>query len=326
MCIIDIISFWDVMAVNQDALSELLSLAAQEKCQQDTILYLAQHLGRFVEPGERVLICFTVHEKGNLSWLMEQAVLRCGGRPVIWGEDHRWKSLLRLAFTSRASTIIGTPLLILGLGKLKNANNTPLFIQNVVVAGYPCDQWMIDGINNSFDCHSWSCFGLGISGVVAGFSCDNGRYIHLREDAYTLQILDEDGQPAVPGQVGTWVLSPREHPEIRYCPQEYAKIEPDSCPCGDPAPRIRTIHYARVEDPELADLGKYLFSWTSVLDLSLNRGPYGLELELVIFPGEKLPKLPTCARQVVRPWRPDRDEPFLFLPWRKKEENFADSH
>lgn len=314
------------MTVDQDAYREILALAAREPCQQDTITYLAQHLGRFVKPGERVLICFSEYEKGNLSWLMEQAALRCGARPVLWGEDCRWKTLLRLAFTSRASTIIGTPLLILGLGKLKNANNVPLFIQNVVVAGYPCEQWMVDGINKSFDCRTWSCFSLGLSGVVAGFSCDNGRFIHLREDAYTLRILDEAGEPVPAGQVGAWTLSPMDHPEVRYHSQEYAKLEPDPCPCGNSAPRIRTIHYARVEDPELAELGQYLFSWNSVLDLTLCRGPYGLELELVIFPGEKLPKLPTCARQVVRPWRPERDEPFLAQPWRKNPGDFADSH
>ena len=52
--------------------------------------------------------------------LMEQAVLRCDAIPVVWGADHRWKSLMRLAFSSRASMIVSTPLIVLGLAKLQN--------------------------------------------------------------------------------------------------------------------------------------------------------------------------------------------------------------
>lgn len=310
------------MALNQDMYRELVNLAEQEQMQADTIAYLAEHLGRFVEPGERVLICFPTHEKGNLSWLMEQAVLKCGGRGVVWGEDHRWKTLLRLAFTSRASTIIGTPLLLLGLSKLKRANDTPLNIQHVVTAGYPCERWLLDGINRGYDCVSHSCFSLDLTGVVMGFSCAAGRDILLRQDAYSLTVTDEQGNCLPEGEVGTWRLSPKNHPELTFCSREYARLK-----TGDDGNiRIQPVHYVRAEDPELADLGKYLLSWTSVLDCGLCRGPYGLEVELVIFPGEKLPKLPTCARQVVRPWKPNTDLPFLEQPWRKNEADFAQTH
>lgn len=311
--------------LNQANYEEILALAAQETAQVKTISYLSEHLRRFVEPGERVLICFPTHEKGNLSWLMEQAVLHCGARPVVWGEDHRWKTLLRLAFTSRASTIIGMPLVLLGLSKLKKANATPLFIKNAVVAGYPCAQWLLDGICNGFDCRIWGCFSLDTSGVVLAFSCDQ-RGIHLREDAYTLTVKDEEGNLLPDGEIGEWTLCPKDRPELTYTPQEYAMLESEPCPCGEKCHRLRPIHYTRMEDPELAELGKYLHSWTSVLDCNLRRGPYGLELELVIFPGEKLPKLPTCARQVVRPWQPERDEPFMDMPLRKNNGDFPESH
>lgn len=57
-------------------------------------------------------------------------------------------------------------------------------------------------------------------------------------------------------------------------------------------------------------LERELLRWTSILDCRVEKTAAGLELELVVFPGERLPKLPSCARLVVRNWDPDRDVPF----------------
>lgn len=65
---------------------------------------------------------------------------------------------------------------------------------------------------------------------------------------------------------------------------------------------------------ELEALEQELQRWTSVLDCRLSRGEYGLELEMVVFPGEKLPTLPSAAKQTIRPWDPGRDEPFRRIP------------
>ena len=69
---------------------------------------------------------------------------------------------------------------------------------------------------------------------------------------------------------------------------------------------------------ELSRLGRQMLYWTSVLDCDLRVGDYGLEIELVVFPGEKLPKLPTCAKQSIRPWDPERDTPLVMASvWNK---------
>ena len=40
---------------------------------ETTIAYLAEHLGKFLKKGERVLICFRYREEGSLSWFFESA-------------------------------------------------------------------------------------------------------------------------------------------------------------------------------------------------------------------------------------------------------------
>lgn len=47
----------------------------------------------------------------------------------------------------------------------------------------------------------------------------------------------------------------------------------------------------------------------SVLDFRAVQTEYGLELEVVLFAGKPVPKLPTCAKRTVRTWNPEVDCP-----------------
>jgi hypothetical protein len=76
-------------------------------------------------------------------------------------------------------------------------------------------------------------------------------------------------------------------------------------------------------DMELLRLGASLHTWDSVLDVRLIRGEYGLEMEMVVFPGLELPKFPTCAKMEVRNWDPERDKPFWFEPLWRNNNDFA---
>lgn len=305
---------------------ELLERSTSPEALERSIEYLAEHLGKFLKKRERVLICFLEHEKGNLSWLMEQAVLRCEAVPVIWGEDRRWKTLLRLAFSSRASTIIGPPLVLLGLTKLKKANATPLFVRKVITAGYPCFDWMIEGIKKGFDCEAGGCFGVGTTGIVAGFACGHSWGVHIRESEYGIDIVDEEGNPVPVGELGEIIIYPKEQPQLRYPMGETGRLVKQPCKCGSTSARLMDIAPGKTADSDLVNLGQMLNSWTSILDCRLDRGEYGLEMELVIFPGEKLPKLPTAAKQVLRPWNPEEDEPFWYVPELKNPGIYEENH
>ncbi len=75
------------------------------------------------------------------------------------------------------------------------------------------------------------------------------------------------------------------------------------------------IHICRLPDSEEGDflvqqLDEMLLSWASVLDYRVQRTEAGLRLEIVIFPGHPLPKLPSGADVTVRPWNPGQDAPY----------------
>lgn len=297
------------------AFSKMAALAREPKALEATVSYLAGKLS-FLKPNEKVLILFPGKDPERFGALMRRAVLQRGASPIMWEGDLRWKALLRLAFSSRASTIVGPPLVILGLSKLAKYNGTPLSIRNVVTAGYPCLDWMIDGIIRGLDCRIWGCFEPGGDAVVAGFSCGRSLGVHLRSEEYGAEIVDADGKPLPEGEVGEIILFPQKAPTLRCSVSDHARLETSPCLCGSAAPRLMDIRHGSDTDTEMTSLGQYLHSWSSVLACSVVRGEYGLELEMVIFPGEKLPVLPNCAKQIIRPWDPETDEPFLHVPKR----------
>lgn len=292
------------------AYQRMLSLAGEPDAVEATERYLSEKLKLFLKRQERFLICFPKRGPNDFGVILEKAVRAAGGIPMFWGPDFRWKALLKQAFASKATAIAGPPPVILGLTKLTRAMGTPLYARNVLLSGYPCPDWMTDGIARGLDSRTWFCYGPGTGPVVWGFSCDKTRGIHLRTDLYGVEVLGKSETSLPEGRIGRIVLYPREAPDARLHTREWGKLETAPCTCGSPVPRLLGLTFQENEDRELSMLRDQLLAWTSILDCRLVRGEYGLELELVTFPGEKLPKLPSCAKQIIRSWDPDRDMPF----------------
>lgn len=296
-----------------EILAQMAQLQRKPEQLESSIGYLATSL-HFLKKNETVLICFAKDKTGCLGDLMEEAVRRAGATPVMVGSDWRWKSLLRLAFSTRATTIIAPPLVVLGIAKLAKYKGTPLSIRTVITAAYPCLDWMIDGIMRYLDCKTWGCFDPGSNALIAGFSCGSSRGVHLRDDQYGIEIVDSNGKALPDGEFGDMVLYLLDKPELRYNMREQARVDRTPCTCGCKSLRLMDMQPAYPQNHELDNLRQQLIAWSSILDCRLKKTEFGLEMELVVFPGEKLPKLPSAAKQVLRPWDPEKDEPFYYVP------------
>ena len=296
------------------AFARLTDRARKPEERKATAAYLTENLKRFVKNGEKVLICFPNREPDAISGLLEKAVVDAGAVPLFWGPDFRWKALLRLAFSHRPNVIIGPPLVLLGLTKISRAAGTPLSVRHVVTAGYPCLDWMKDGIIRGLDCTIWGVFGPGTGAIVSGFSCGKSSGVHLRSDLYDAQIMDERGEPAPEGALGDLILWRKDEPQTRFVTQERARLSTDPCPCGCDSPRLWDLQADKGADQSIVELRSTLHQWTSILDCKIQKGESGLELEVITFPGEKLPVFPACAKRIVRPWDPEKDEPFWYAP------------
>lgn len=292
--------------------SRIFDLASTPEALEQTVSYLTDRMSVFLKKGERVLICYD-DEPYSLGHVFAQAVKDCGAIPLTWGSDRRWKTLLRQAFFHKVHTIIAEPLVVLGLTKLARAMATPLYVRNVVTASYPFVDWMIDGIVNGLDCKTWGCFDWHGTCVVAGFSCGCNRGLHLREDYYGVRIVDGEGNDVPEGNVGRVELFDRRDPEIRCPTIVTGRLDRAGCRCGCPSGRLVDINPGPHLDLQLINAAQEIMRWTSVLDCKITRGDAGLEIEILVFPGEQLPQLPSCAKLIVRPWEPDVDEPFHII-------------
>ena len=300
-----------------EELTKLQAITLTEEARQKTVDYLTEQFRRFLRPRDKILICLP-EDVGYHCELVAQAAEQNGAVPVKLGGDYRWKNILKLAFNTRAIAIAAPPLVLLGLTKLARRSHTPLYFRHFLCVGYASQDWMLDGIRSGLDCMGWGCFDPGGGSAIAGFSCGKSLGVHIREDAFRVEVEDDDGNVLPEGSFGNIILIPKEAPDFRYHTMERGRIETAPCPCGDTSHRITNITPGAEVEEDLWALGAEIVSWSSILDCKIERKEYGIELELLVFLGEKLPKLPTCARQVIRKWNPETDIPnWFYLDYRK---------
>ena len=308
-----------------DVYQMILDLETTTDSLEATVSYLADKIKPFLSVLEPVLICFPDEGPASLGGVFKEAVLRCNAKPVIWGPDYCWKELLRTAFDSHANTVVGHPLLILGLMKLARATATPLYIYDVILCGDPFARWMVDDLKAGLDCRVWGCYAVRSGPVVAGFSCEQDAGIHIRQDVFTPELLsDADKQDGE--NRGKLLFVSAKNPELIYDPEHMVLMHEKGCSCGCEEPSVLEANALR-EDKLSSEMmeGKFL-AWSSVLDYRAEKTESGMSLELVVFPGESLPKVPSVAKLMVRPWNPN-DIPFCMQQYSTKiSENFVETH
>ena len=90
------------------------------------------------------------------------------------------------------------------------------------------------------------------------------------------------------------------------------------CCCGCDEPRVAEVKSVNKDKLLREQLEGGLLTWSSVLDYRVDYTEFGAALELVVFPGEQIPDLPSFAKLNVRPWNPETDIPFCMRPFAEK--------
>lgn len=295
--------------MEQSVYARILALAKEESALVRSMEYVRDKMLQFLKKNERVLICFPKKENACCR-ILEEAVLACECIPIWLGEDRRWITLLKTAFTTKCNCIIGPPLMMLGLSKVAKQRGTPLFARNVLLSGYPSPQWLLEAVERGLDCRAWGCYDPAVGALISGFSCEKRRGVHIREEEYGVEIVDDAGDVLPDGENGRIVLYPRSAPELRLVTGDTGRMERTPCTCGCDSPSLMDMDSFKADHAALSQVGESMHFWSSILDCRLEKTECGLELEVVVFQGEKLPKFPSCAKMVIRPWNPEIDEPF----------------
>ena len=302
----------------QNSYEHILELETTPEALEATVKYLSERLKPFLQTLEPVLICYPDEGPKSLGGVFKEAVLRCNANPVFWGPDYRWKELLRTAFHSHANTVVGHPLVVLGLMKLARATSTPLYFFDVIVCGDPFSHWMVDDLKLGLDCKIWGCYAVRSGPVVAGFSCPQEAGIHIREDVFAPHFPDQPGSDTYASMRGRLYFQSVKDPSVVYDPMVQALVHYQSCSCGCDEPRVVETGSVRDDIRAREVLEDKFLAWSSVLDYYSENTESGMALELVVFPGESLPKVPSAAKLKIRPWNPDVDIPFCMRSYASK--------
>lgn len=80
------------------------------------------------------------------------------------------------------------------------------------------------------------------AGYIA-LQCPEHQHYHIQAEGILVEVLDDDGKPCAPGQIGRVVVTPLHNfamPLIRYDIGDYAELG-EPCPCGRGLPVLRRI-------------------------------------------------------------------------------------
>lgn len=292
----------------QDVYQRILEQETTPEALEATVSYLSKKIKPFLSILEPVLICFPDEGPASLGGVFREAVIRCEAKPVFWGPDYSWKELLRIAFDTHANTVVGHPMVVLGLMKLARATATPLYIYDLIVCSDPFSRWIVEDLKSGFDCRVWGCYAVHTGPVVAGFSCIQEAGVHIRNDIF-IPYLNRN--PACTENInrGKLCFTYAKNPELIYDPDQTVLLHSHACSCGSDEPRVVEANSISEEDITRELLENKLLTWSSVLDFCTEKTESGLSLEMVVFPGESLPKVPSVAKLSVRYWNQE-DVPF----------------
>lgn len=165
------------------------------------------------------------------------------GATVIRGGSGSVVFLVELIKNCRPSAIVGVPSLLLAVGEKLRADGLDpanLGVTRLVCIGEPIRRpdFTLSPLGEGLE-QTWRCqlFGTYASTEMAtSFTdCSAGRGGHLLPELIVVEIVDEQGEPLPPGQVGEVVATPlgvSGMPLLRFRTGDIAALDDTPCPCG----------------------------------------------------------------------------------------------
>jgi phenylacetate-CoA ligase len=114
----------------------------------------------------------------------------------------------------------------------------------VFTFGEVMDHTVRDGIHRSFATEPIDIYGASEIGLIS-FQCPAREGFHINADAAVVEVVDDDGDPVPPGELGHLVITALRRtttPAIRYRVGDLGSLLPGPCPCGLPLSRMGPVH------------------------------------------------------------------------------------
>jgi phenylacetate-CoA ligase len=244
-----------------------------------------------IRPDDRVFFPFS-YNVFVAFWASHYACERIGAEVVPGGNLSSAQRVRKLDELD-ATVFMSTPTYSLRLAEVAEEEGfdpRELAVERIVCAGEPGASvaGTKERIESRWDAAVFDHAGA-TEGGAWGFSCGADRLgLHVNEPNYLVEVLDDDGEPVDPGEVGTVVVTPldrRAQPYVRFELNDRMELGDRDCPCG------RTLRFApggvlgRADD--LTKINGVLFAPTAVEDVVRSTDAVADEFRLYIEPHER---------------------------------------
>lgn len=117
--------------------------------------------------------------------------------------------------------------------------------QVISTFGEVCTKDMEGNIKEAWGILPFNIYGMTEAGIILGSDCSCHRGVHVFEDLFIVEVVDEHNKPVPDGSPGSRLLITNlfnySQPIIRYEVSDMLTISTDECPCGLPFRLISSI-------------------------------------------------------------------------------------
>lgn len=243
-----------------------------------TVNFFAAGISEMVHPGETVLITMPFSGALGLGDLIKKAVEKIGALPLCAGWGKTYAELSDLVLLHKPRCYIGFPVPLLSLARYMGS---AFSVERALISGDVCSHGVFAALSEQFALYPHygsreMCLGGAITcDAQAGHAGSAFVGMHMRENHFIAEIIDEDGRLLPDGQEGELVITTigmTAMPLIRYRTGDRTRIVPHSnCPCQSVTKRIAQPFRMGEEADLLCALDDAIFALPEVIDYRAER-------------------------------------------------------
>ncbi|MCT4507590.1 MAG: AMP-binding protein [Tepidibacter sp.] len=220
---------------------------------EKTIDFFYNGIQYLASKGDCVLILMPGQSYGSIGYLLKKALEKLSCEAIVLGTVKNSFEVLELMKNKKIDCIIGIPIQILNLAKVKmnNKQYENISLKSILLSADYVPNTIKEATGKAFNCKVFTHYGMTEMGFGGGVECEDLSGYHMREADFYFEIINPVSREVMPlgdtGEVVFTTLAREGMPLIRYRTGDYTKFISEPCKCSDVLPRMDYVT-GRIED------------------------------------------------------------------------------